>query len=84
MCVCVRVWVRAGVCSHHFARVGLGVTQRDITVKVHLIIIADELKYSDVKAAGQRHAILCHANGVVLDVGTPETNTLSWISPLKR
>jgi len=36
-----------------------------------LIIIPDELEDSDVEAAGEGYAILCHANGVVLYVWAP-------------
>jgi len=39
-------------------------------VQVHLVVVADELEDGDVEAAGERHAVLRHANGVVLDVRT--------------
>ena len=57
--------------SHHFAGAGVRVTQRDVAVEVHLVVIPDELEDGDVEAAGERDAILHHADGVVLDVRTP-------------
>ena len=57
--------------AHHFAGVGLRVAQRHVAVQVHLVVVADELEHGDVKATGERDAVLCHANGVVFDVGTP-------------
>lgn len=38
---------------------------------MYLIVITNELKYSDVEAAGKGHAILSHAYSVILDVRTP-------------
>lgn len=38
---------------------------------MHLIVITNELKDSDVEAAGEGHAILSHAYSVILDVRTP-------------
>lgn len=58
--------------SHHFTRVPVRVTQGDITVQVDFVIVTDELKNCDMKSAGERHSVFCHANGVVLCVGTPE------------
>lgn len=69
MCVCTS--------SHHFAGVGLWVTQRDITVQMHLIIITNKLKDGDVEAAGEGHTILSHAYSVILDVRTPGI-TVMW------
>lgn len=40
-------------------------------MQVNLVVIPDELEDSDVKATSEGHSILCHANGVVLDVWTP-------------
>lgn len=59
--------------SHHFAGVGFRVAQRNVAVQMHFIVIADELKDGDVKATGERHAILGHAYSVILDVRTSET-----------
>lgn len=63
--------------SHHFTRVPVRVTQRDITVQVDFVVVTDEFKNGDMKSAGERHTILCHANGVVLRVGTPENGDKS-------
>lgn len=56
--------------SHHFTRVPVRVTQGDIAVQVDFVVVTDKLKDCDMKSAGERHTILCHANGVVLCVGT--------------
>lgn len=40
-------------------------------MQMHLIVITNELKDSDVEAAGEGHAILSHAYSVILDVRTP-------------
>lgn len=55
---------------HHFASVCLRVTQGNVAVEVDLVIIPNELEDCDMEAAGERHTILCHADGVVLDVWT--------------
>ncbi len=72
------MFVDACVCtsSHHFASIGLWVTQRDVTVQMHLIVITNELKDSDVEAAGEGHAILSHSYSVILDVRTPEITVI--------
>ena len=57
--------------SHHFAGVCLGVTQGDVTVQVDLVVVPYELEDGDVEATGEGHAVLCHADGVVLNVWTP-------------
>lgn len=38
---------------------------------MHLIVITNELKDSDVEAAGEGHTIFSHAYSVILDVRTP-------------
>lgn len=40
-------------------------------MKVHFIIIPNELKDGDVKAAGEGDTVLLDANGVIFDVLTP-------------
>lgn len=65
---------------HHFAGVGLRVAQRHVAVQVHLVVVADELEDSDVEAAGERHAVLRHADGVVFDVGTAVGRTDGHLS----
>lgn len=57
--------------SHHFAGICVRVTQRDVTVQVDLVIIPDELENSDMEAAGERHAVLRHADGGVFNVWAP-------------
>ncbi|TNN47359.1 hypothetical protein EYF80_042447 [Liparis tanakae] len=57
--------------SRETAGVGFGVAERDVAVEVDLLVIPDELEDRDVEAAGERHAVLRHADGVVLDVRTP-------------
>lgn len=61
--------------SYHFAGVGVGVAKRHIAVEVHLVVIPDELEDGHVEAAGERHAVLCHAYGAVLNVRTSAQNT---------
>lgn len=41
-------------------------------MEVDLVVIPDELEDSDVEATGERHTILCHTDGVVLNVWTPK------------
>lgn len=57
--------------SHHFTGVCFRVTQGNVAVEVDLVIIPNELEDSDVESAGERYAVLSHADGVVLDVWTP-------------
>ena len=40
-------------------------------MEVDLLVIPDELEDGDVEATGERHAVLCHADGVVFNVWTP-------------
>lgn len=49
-------------------------------MEVDLVVIPDEFEDGDMESTGERHAVLCHANGVVLNVWTPrERNTMcSW------
>ena len=65
--------------SHHFAGVCFRVTQSDVTVEVHLIVIPDELEDSDMEATGEGHAVLCHADGVVLNVWTPREEQILYL-----
>lgn len=57
--------------SHHFAGVCVRVAQRHVTVEVHLVVVTNELEDGDVEAAGERDAVLRHADGVVLGVRAP-------------
>lgn len=63
--------LQSGRFPHHFAGVRFGVAEGDVAVEVDLLVIPDELEDRDVEAAGERHAVLRHADGVVLDVWTP-------------
>lgn len=40
-------------------------------MEVDLIVVPDELEDGDVEATGEGHAVLCHPNGVILNVWTP-------------
>ncbi|KAG7217104.1 hypothetical protein INR49_027645 [Caranx melampygus] len=64
---------RGGLTVHMFRDTGVRfrVTQGNVTVEVDLIIIPNELEDSHMESAGERYAVLSHANGVVLDVWTP-------------
>lgn len=55
---------------YHFAGICFRVAERDVTMQVHLIIIPNEFEDGYMEAARQGHPILCHTDGVVLDVWT--------------
>lgn len=40
-------------------------------MQVDLIVVTNELEDGDMKSTREGHAVLCHANGVVLGVWTP-------------